>query len=98
MPGKRIFSAQVASRAASWLRIALEAREVPRAKEYGLHSLRRGAAQELVSCGGDLATLLLAGGWRSAAFKAYLNVVGLEKSVFSATVGSLIDLDDDECE
>ena len=94
-PGSLIFDHGVAGRSVAWLRIALEARSVPNASKYGLHALRRGAAQELVAGGGDLSTLLLAGGWRSSAFKAYLNIVGVEKNVFSATYGSLLDLDED---
>ena len=94
-PGCLIFDQGVAGRSLAWLRIALEARNIPHASKYGLHALRRGAAQDLVAGGGDLTTLLLAGGWRSSAFKAYLNIVGVEKNVFSATYGSLLDLDED---
>ena len=97
-PGEKVFSANISKEAAQWLRIALEARDVPRAREYGLHSLRRGAANALVVAGGDLATLLRAGGWRSSAFRAYLDLVGLEKKVLAASIQALVDLDIAETE
>ena len=65
------------------------------ADEYGLHSLRRGAAQELVDRGGDLSVLLKAGGWRSSAFKSYLDLIGLERAVISASLQALVDLDEE---
>ena len=92
-PGKLLFEKRTISGAAEWLRIALEARGVPHGDKFGLHALRRGAARELVSAGGGLPTLLKAGGWRSAAFKSYLDMMGLEDDLFKASVHTLIDLD-----
>ena len=92
-PGHPLFGSNIARRALIWLRIALEALDTPQAKFFGLHSLRRGAAQQLVAAGGDLATLLRAGGWRSSAFKSYLDMIGLENRVITATLHSLVDLD-----
>ena len=92
-PGGRVFPPGFAKEALEWLRIALAARDVPNAFNYGLHSLRRGAARELTACGGDLATLLRAGGWKSNAFSAYLDMVGLESKVFHASINALVDLD-----
>ena len=40
---------------------------------WGTHDLRRGAAQEIVRRGGTLADVLGAGGWRSPAFRRYLD-------------------------
>ena len=94
-PGGRLFFDNIAARAASWLGIALEARCIPHAEKFTLHSLRRGAAQALVKGGGDLPTLLKAGGWRSSAFKAYMDLMGIENAVFTASVNKLIELDDD---
>ena len=94
--GQRIFSTGIAREATSWLRIALAARDVPDASLYGLHSLRRGAARDLVSSGGDLPMLLRAGGWRSNAFSVYLDMVGLERQVITASVHALVDLDENE--
>ena len=96
IPGQRIFSPSIARDAVGWLRVALAARDVPDANLYGLHSLRRGAARDLVSSGGDLPTLLRAGGWRSSAFSVYLDMVGLEKQVITASVNALVDLDINE--
>ena len=92
-PGERVFASTLADAALGWFRVALEAREVLDSSKYGFHSLRRGSAQELVKCGGDLATLLRAGGWRSGAFRSYLDMVGLENSVISASAQALVDLD-----
>ena len=94
-PGEPIFPAGIAEAARSWLRIALQARGAPDYERYTLHSLRRGGAQEIISSGGDLSTLLKAGGWRSSAFRAYLDLVGLENSVVSQSISSLFDLDED---
>ena len=80
-PGKPIFSNGIGNRALVWLRIALEALGVFHADRFGLHSLRRGAAQHLVAPGGDLSTLLKAGGWRSNAFRSYLDMIGIENKV-----------------
>ena len=91
-----VFFRLITKEAAQWLRIALEARDVPRAREFGLHSLRRGAANALVLSGGDLSTLLRAGGWRSSAFRAYLDLVGLERKVLATSIQALVDLDSHE--
>ena len=66
------------------------------ADSVGLHSLRRGAAQALHNNGAHLSTILLAGGWRSSAFRAYMDLHGLEKEVVSASLSTLIDLDEEE--
>ena len=95
-PGELLFDHLTVSTAAEWLEIALAARDVPSACKFGLHALRRGAARELVRRGGDLPTLLKAGGWKSSAFKSYLDMMGLEDEVFSASVQTLVDLDDAE--
>ena len=95
-PGDPLFPPRIADSAGEWLKVALKARDVPNADRFTLHSLRRGAAQALVEKGGDLATLMLAGGWRSSAFRAYLDLMGIEKSIFSGAVDVLVDLDDDD--
>ena len=74
--------------------MALAARDVPAAESFGLHSLRRGAARELVDQGGDLATLLRAGGWKSAAFRSYLDLVGVEDSVCQVGLTALLNADE----
>ena len=91
--GERIFSDQIGARALIWLRAALLACEVENAERFGLHALRRGAAQQLVDSGGDLPMLLRAGGWRSSAFRSYLDMVDIENRVLSATIHALVDLD-----
>ena len=79
-----------------WLRVAAENYCVQHPEKYTLHSLRRGAAQTLVPKGGDLATLLKAGSWKSGAFPAYLDLVGVENAVVTASIQSLFDLDEDD--
>ena len=76
--------------------MALEVRGIRLAKYYGVHSLRPGAARELVENGADLATLLKAGGWNSAAFRPYPDMVGLGKSVCQARLEALFDGDEGE--
>ena len=94
-PGERIFGHGVASKAVDYLRTMLRHAGVARPNEFGLHALRRGAAQDLVECGGDLPTLLMAGGWKSTAFRAYLDGIGLESQAFAKSVTKLVDLDDE---
>ena len=43
------------------------------------HSLRRGAARDLLGAGNTLAQILFAGGWRSAAFLKYLSSRDVDK-------------------
>ena len=92
-PGSKLFTGNIAHSSISFLRVALEARNVPEATRYGLHSLRRGAAQAIVNNGGDLCTLLRAGGWRSAAFQSYLDFIGIEKKVCVEHAALLTDID-----
>ena len=92
--GSRVFGGDIVKNSSYWINIALEARDIPFAKEYTLHSPGRGSAQALVQSGGDLSTLLQAGGWRSSAFRAYLDLVGLENRLFTASADRLLDLDE----
>ena len=93
--GAKVFSDNIGTRAVRWLRVALAAREVRNHSSYGLHSLRRGAARALVDSGSDLATIALAGGWRSSAFSAYLDLMGVEMGAFQQGIDALADLDSD---
>ena len=72
----------------------MKARPVAGADNCGLHALRRGAAQALVNAGGNLATLLQAGGWKSSAFTAYLDFAGVEDALFTHHADSLLDFDE----
>ena len=94
--GKPLFLHSIAHSAGMWLKVALEARGVPDFEKFTLHSLRRGAAQTLLLNGGDLPTLLRAGGWRSSAFKSYLDLMGLENAVVTASLNTLLSLDGEE--
>ena len=95
-PGGNLFGGDIAYTASVWLRVAAEANSIRYPEKYTLHSLRRGAAQELIAKGGDLATLLRAGSWKSGAFRAYLDLVGVESAVVAASIQSLCDLDEDD--
>ena len=55
--------------------------DVPQAKIYRTHDLRRGHAQDLIDNGATLAQILQAGQWRSPAFLAYVDKEALEDSV-----------------
>ena len=91
-----LFPQNIAHSAGIWLKIALEARNVPDFDKYTLHSLRRGAAQTLLENGSDLPTLLRAGGWKSNAFKANLDLMGLENAVVRASLNTLLSLDGED--
>ena len=95
-PGARIFEENIAYSASIWLRVAAETHRLEHFEKYTLHSLRRGAAQTLVAKGGDLATLLRAGSWKSSAFRAYLDLVGVENAVVAASIQSLFDFDEED--
>ena len=60
------------------LRQALKAARVPNAERYMLHCMRRGAAQAIIKHGGTLADVLRACGWKSASFRLYLEMGGVE--------------------
>ena len=92
--GGALFPPGIADSAGVWLRAALEARNVRDRDKFALRSLRRGAAQALVAQGGDLVTLLKAGGWRGAAFRAYVDVMGVENAILTRGVETLVDLDE----
>ena len=85
-------SSCIARSAGIWLKVALEARGVPDFGKFTLRSSRRGAAQTLLLHGGDLPTLLRAGGWKSNAFNSYLDLVGLENAVVTASLNTLLSL------
>ena len=58
--------------------------------EFGLHAFRRGHAMDLLDSGADLLTILRAGGWRSCAFAAYLQMQAVESGAVAAAQGSVI--------
>ena len=93
-PGERIFPDGIAGQSVKLLNDGLARLGVRGAGRYGLHSLRRGSAQALVDRGGDLGALLIAGGWRSTAFRHYLDAIGVERATFRATFSRLIDVDE----
>ena len=53
---------------------------VPNSLEYGLQSLRRGHAQQILDDGGTLADVLKAGQWASPAFLLYLDYTDVEQA------------------
>ena len=92
--GEPVFPPDIATSSLTWLRFALEARGLPNASGFGLHSLRRGSVQKILDKGGDLGTIMRAGSWRSGAFKTYLDMVGLQRRVVASTFRALVDLDE----
>ena len=95
-PGERLFPEKISHTSKIWLQVALEARNYANATKFTLHSLRRGAAQALVCKGCSLATLLKAGGWRSSAFHAHMDLMGVENRIFTASADALVDFDEFE--
>ena len=47
-----------------------------------------------MSKGSDLVAILKAGGWRSSAFRSYLDIVGIENKIASSGADALVDLDE----
>ena len=92
--GSPIFKADIANSAQIWLRVALEARNVPEHARFTLHSLRRGAARALVAAGGSLSAILKAGSWKSSAFLNYLDVVGVENALMTGPLQAIFECDD----
>ena len=60
------------------LRFVLAQLRVEDALFYCTHDLRRGHCDDLVASGQPLAVILAAGGWRSQAFRAYVDKPRLE--------------------
>ncbi|KAF4709781.1 hypothetical protein FOZ63_024010 [Perkinsus olseni] len=52
----------------------LHALNVPDSATFGTHSFRRGHCRDMVAAGVPAASILRMGGWRSAAFKEYLDL------------------------
>ena len=77
--GVKAFAGFSPAGALSAIRSAVGAVGVDRPGEFDTRSLRRGHALDLVESGANLAQILSAGGWRSAAFIAYLPVEELER-------------------
>ena len=61
----------------------------------GTHAFRRGMAQDIIDNGGSLAVLMMAGGWTSSAYTAYLRGAQLDDV---AVAGAIINLSDSEDE
>lgn len=98
-PGDFLFSnPRVPATSARWARERLISIGAPHAANFGLHDLRRGAAQQLVSCGGSLATILRAGSWSSKAFLVYLDQAGLERDAMARMTTHLPDFEAPEGE
>ena len=62
---------------------------------FGTHAFRRGMARDIVDHGGSLATLMEAGGWTSAAYKAYLRNAQVEDVSVTNTLIMLSDSDNE---
>ena len=77
-PGQEIFRGYSPSIFLRELRQALGAARIPNAERYTLHCMRRGAARAVIQHGGTLADVLRACGWKSATFKLYLEMTGVE--------------------
>ena len=81
--------------AATWVRHRLQEVGIMEAEHSGLHDLRRGAAQQLVSAGCSLSTILQAGSWSSRAFIDYLDRPGVERDLVTKIKASAVLIDDE---
>ena len=77
-PGQQLFPGITPSSAVNVLRAMLNSLQVKDAHLYRTHDLRRGHARDLQQSGSNLAEILRAGEWRSAAFLSYLDSNQLE--------------------
>lgn len=75
--GDRPFSSFSPAKALSELRAMLAIIGISNAARYRTHDIRRGHARDMQANGRTLAEILLAGGWRSAAFLRYLDELAL---------------------
>ena len=76
--GAKPFARFSAGSALGCLRACLTTAEIPEAKLYRTHDLRRGHARDLQRSGSSLIEILSAGEWRSPAFLKYLDKAQLE--------------------
>ena len=76
--GAKPFACFTPATALSVLRGFLDRGDVPEAKLYRTHDLRRGHARDLQTSGSSLVEILEAGEWRSPAFMTYLDKAQLE--------------------
>lgn len=79
------------------LKQAAKATGDPNWEDAESHGPRRGAACDLAPDGGNLADILAAGDWESAAFKAYLESIQ-DDLAGDATPSLLADQSEEECE
>ena len=94
--GALLFSNQgLPKTAASWVRFRLAEAGVMSADQFGLHDLRRGAAQQLVSAGCSLSTILRAGSWSSRSFIEYLDRTGIERDLMAKIKFNAVMMEDD---
>ena len=79
------FSKISSSAALARLREVLTILKGPEAAQYRTHDLRRGHADDMRRAGATLAEILAAGGWKSAAFRDYLDMHAVEEdAIFEA--------------
>lgn len=76
--GAKPFASFTPATALKVLRGFLDRGDVPEARYYRTHDLRRGHARDLQTSGASLVEILLAGEWRSPAFLTYLDLAQLE--------------------
>ena len=87
--GERLFGEGIQRRALAWLVGALAQGGVERGELYTLHSLRRGAAREMVARGGTEGDLCAAGSWSaSKAARTYLDMVRIDELAAPSALAS----------
>jgi hypothetical protein len=83
------------SKALFELRRRLQILNIPKHDCYGLHSFRRGGAQDMAQWGSSVIEIAHAGGWRSTAFLKYMRVEDLCTIAATSHICDLSDSDDE---
>ncbi len=73
----------MAKRSCDWITDCANALNIEHDGKIGLHSLRRGAVQELLKNDADLFAILKAGPWNSKSFTSYLNKGSLQRDAMA---------------
>ena len=72
--GEKLFPSYSATKANNALKAILTKLNVTHANKYSSHGFRRGAANELKATGSQWSTIATIGGWKSLAFKGYVDL------------------------
>ena len=72
--GEKLFPSYYATKTNNTLKAVLKKLDVPHAGKYSSHGFRRGAANELRATGSPWSVIATVGGWKSLAFRGYVDL------------------------